>query len=136
MMLITYKQLAIGVKMSRRIVIFDIDGTLANLEHRRHLVRNGNRKWDQFFEECVNDTPFQDVVDLNKFLSKDPNVIIILVSGRSDSVMPQTIEWLRKHDVRYEELHMRKHGDYRKDFVIKKEILGEIKAKWIDCDIR
>jgi phosphoglycolate phosphatase-like HAD superfamily hydrolase len=38
-------------------VIFDLDGTLADLTHRLHYVKNGNRNWDKFFEECDKDLP-------------------------------------------------------------------------------
>jgi hypothetical protein len=30
-------------------VIVDIDGTLADLSHRLHHVRNGGHNWDEFF---------------------------------------------------------------------------------------
>ena len=47
-------------------VIFDVDGTLMNIEHRRHLVSDGNNDWKTFMDPEVmkGDTPNQDVVDM------------------------------------------------------------------------
>ena len=40
-------------------VIFDVDGTLMNIEHRRHLVSDGNNDWKTFMDPEVmkGDTP-------------------------------------------------------------------------------
>ena len=49
----------------KKVVIFDVDGTIADVEHRRHFV-NGNNDWDSFRKETVNDTPVQWVCDIAK----------------------------------------------------------------------
>ena len=39
--------------ISRTAVLFDIDGTLADVDHRVHLVdpnRKGGKDWDAFFD--------------------------------------------------------------------------------------
>lgn len=52
--------------MKNQTIIFDIDGTIANVEHRRHFVNGGNKDWKSFRAETVNDTPNQWVVDIAK----------------------------------------------------------------------
>ena len=47
-------------------VVFDIDGTIADCNHRRHFVSNGNNDWDSFKAETVNDTPIEHVCELAK----------------------------------------------------------------------
>ena len=46
-------------------VIFDIDGTIADCNHRRHHVDgSGPVDWNAFRAETVNDTPNQHVCDI------------------------------------------------------------------------
>ena len=105
-------------------IIVDIDGTLSDSRHRLHHLQSKPKNWPAFFDEMVNDPPYQWVVDLVRLLARDH--LIMLASGRPDSHQPQTIEWLGKQGVPWTELHMRKTGDYRLDTIVKKEILDKI----------
>jgi hypothetical protein len=42
--------------------VFDLDGTLADCTHRRHLADAGD--WDGFFAACVDDVPIAPVIEL------------------------------------------------------------------------
>ena len=66
-------------------VIFDVDGTLMNIEHRRHLVSDGNNDWKTFMDPEVmkGDTPNQDVVDMAIAL-QDAGAEIVVVSARNE----------------------------------------------------
>ena len=110
-----------------RAVIFDIDGTLADLSHRLHHIKRQPINWDAFFAECGNDTPIQPIHELAR-LAVAQGFKLILVSGRSDQVREQTETWLATHSVPHHELHMRKAGDYRQDTIVKSEILDAILA--------
>lgn len=66
-------------------VIFDLDGTLADLSHRVHHVRNGSRNWDAFFAECGDDAVIEPVRELAQALHR-AGYRIILASGRTDKV--------------------------------------------------
>ena len=112
-------------------VLFDIDGTLADATHRLHHIQNGSHNWDAFFAECVNDPVIEPIRDLAVLVASQ-GYRIILVSGRSDTVREETKAWLARSGVPYAELHMRKAGDYRQDFVIKSEILDAILAEGHD----
>lgn len=107
-------------------IIFDLDGTLADLTHRLHHVKNGKTQWDQFFAACSEDAPIKNLVALARMLYGFATFII--VSGRSDQVRQQTVEWLAKHGIEYHQLIMRKAGDYRPDQIIKEEILDQLLA--------
>jgi predicted kinase len=108
-------------------VLFDIDGTLADLSKRLHHVKNGSRNWDAFFAECGNDTPIEPVCRLARIIRCHP-FSIVLVSGRSDVAREATVEWLAKHQIGYDQLLMRKAGDCRADDVIKEEFLDGLLA--------
>ena len=75
-----------GVNMNK-IVIFDLDGTLALIDDRRKISTkdNGKMDWDKFFDpdNISLDKPNQPVIDMANMLSKQGYTIMIL-SGRSD----------------------------------------------------
>lgn len=78
--------------------VFDLDGTLANCEHRKHLIDGTDDGWRAFFAACLNDKPIQHVIDLLKTLAAAGHRIEIW-SGRSDEVIIETKLWLVRHDI-------------------------------------
>jgi predicted kinase len=108
-------------------VIFDIDGTLADLSHRLHHIKRPPINWDAFFAECGNDAVIEPIRDLAQNFDQ-LGYKLVLVSGRSDQCQAETEAWLEKHRVPFHELHMRKAGDYRQDFIVKSEILDGLLA--------
>jgi predicted secreted acid phosphatase len=111
--------------MKNPAIIIDIDGTLANIEHRVHYVRNGRKDWPKFFQELHKDTVRQDVkavYDLYYALRNRFGLQIILVSGRGAETELATRKWLLDNGIAYSALYMRRKNDYRDDTVIKEEI--------------
>lgn len=99
------------------IIIFDLDGTLALIDHRRHLVEGKKRRWKDFFAACVDDAPHKAVIAILHALH--PLYSIYIVSGRSDEVRAQTEDWLALHEIPFHQLIMRKEGDYTPDDILK-----------------
>lgn len=104
------------------LILFDLDGTLADNSHRQHLLPD----WRAFFAACDRDlvnTPVAWLWDALRFASKqmDPRVSLWIVSGRSDEVRTETVAWLDRHGIRPEQLLMRSFMDHRPDDVLKKE---------------
>ncbi len=115
-------------------IIVDIDGTLADLTHRLHYVQDSQRDWKAFFDAMPDDAPIEPIIWLaNTFY--DAGNPVILCSGRPETHRLQTEEWLAKHQVRYNVLHMRAAGDFRKDHVVKKQMLEYIRAEGL-YDVR
>lgn len=111
--------------------IVDIDGTLANIEHRLHFIdrqRLGGPDWNAFFAACSDDKPIQPVIDVVICLQDAGNELIFL-TGRSDSVRGQTMEWLSRHGFPSGEIIMRAHGDHRPDTIAKRELLETLTAE-------
>lgn len=77
----------------RKCVIVDLDGTLADVEHRRHLVTGKRRNFKAFHEACAADTPNAWCVALVESM-RDAGHEVLLVSGRSQAVEKETLEWL------------------------------------------
>ena len=116
--------------------IFDLDGTLCDITHRRHHVQQDQSKgsiklpwkpnWPQFYKDCVHDTPKPAVIHTLRCLAAHSDVYVW--SGRSDEVYEETVDWLQKHVMwgsgRLLELTMRKSGDHTPDDVLK--------SRWYD----
>ena len=115
---------------NNNIVIFDLDGTLANIDKRRTLAtKNGKMNWNVFFnsDNIDLDTPNQTVIDMANMLSKQ-GYLIYIFSGRSDKTEDSTKDWLDKHNVNYDLLQMRPQGLlYKPDNDLKQDWLNVIK---------
>jgi hypothetical protein len=113
-----------------RYIICDLDGTLANVDHRREYFPDGKLNWKKFHSEIINDSvnKWCELI-LNKFFF-DKDLEIILLSGRSEDYRDVTLEWLKKHNINYHYLFMRKSKDNRKDSIVKEELYEECKKRF------
>jgi phosphoglycolate phosphatase-like HAD superfamily hydrolase len=94
-----------------RAAIFDIDGVLSDAASRQHYIEGpGRRDWDAFFAACGDDPLIEDVAQLLHLL--DPELQIILLTGRPLRVQRQTLAWLDRYGLRWDLLIMRDYGDY------------------------
>ncbi len=122
-----------------RAVIFDLDGTLANLEHRLHYVRTQvPPDWKAFFEAAPQDSVIESNAELLLELRLAGNEILIC-SGRPLDYLYATEDWLQLHGIIYSEIHMRPSGDFRTDFIVKEEMLKELQERfdvWLVVDDR
>lgn len=111
-------------------VVFDLDGTIANISHRVHHVRGGNKNWDAFFAGCVDDMPNWPVVNsLKAHLAAGHRVEIW--SARSDIVRFETEEWLAAEAGINPAIltHMRAAGDNTADVALKRYWLSQSSAR-------
>jgi predicted kinase len=107
------------------LVLVDMDGTLADCEHRRHHVAGRNKNWMAFFKGCSEDPPVDFVVRWVREIKRDPTYKVLIVSGRPTDISGiATEEWLARHDVPYDHLLMRNMHDTRADTIVKEEILN------------
>jgi hypothetical protein len=114
--------------------IFDLDGTLALIEHRRKYVerQRGEQDWKAFYAACVDDHPNDPVIDTMERL-REAGAEIWIFSGRSDEVRAQTVTWLADNTtfMSWEllgMLFMRQAGDYTPDYVLKKRWFDNMPA--------
>jgi len=108
--------------------IFDLDGTLADIEHRKYLLgqRDNPNRWREFYALCGGDAPKLDVINTMERL-RQSGASIYFFSGRSDEVRDLTVDWLvlntsfTAEDLEYR-LCMREAGDCTPD--------DELKLSW------
>ena len=109
-------------------IIVDLDGTLAVIDHRLHLVEGTEKDWHGFFRACVDDKPNRDIIETVGRLaysgSSTENLVVHIFSGRSAEVHRETVEWLDRHLHFSYSLDMRPIGDHRPDDVLKKEMVN------------
>lgn len=117
-------------------IIFDIDGTLADPVNRRPFLRQTPKDYDSFHANMDKDPPYRDVCLLAELLGDHPLVNqgaikLFICTGRMEKNREETEFWLSRHVLSYykaaEKIMMRPNGDFRKDHIIKREMLQEIR---------
>ena len=101
-----------------RAIIFDLDGTLANCDHRLHHIKGDKKDWDSFFNEIPNDTLNKGVLELWNFIPYKR----VIVTGRPIKYAAKTNKWLTDKGIYADEVIYRSHKDFRNDDIVKKEL--------------
>lgn len=102
-------------------VIVDMDGTLSDPTHRRPLATEKPKDWARFHDLCGEDS-LQTHVGVTVNLLKAAYKVVI-VTGRPRQCEAVTRGWLDRHRVAFDALFMRADDDYRRDEIVKEEIL-------------
>lgn len=97
-----------------RAFICDIDGTLSDHEGIRGHFE---------YEKVSQDKPIWPIIHIVQAIAGSENWVPIYVSGREEFSRQDTKDWILSYlGLRADNLFMRPNGDYRKDYIIKKEI--------------
>jgi len=110
-------------------VVFDLDGVLANADHRQHLLQPepGQRKnWKRFFERAGDDALIEEVARLTLLLDRDLNRV--LLTARPTTIKDITTTWLDQFHVAWDLLVMRPAGVYTPSPVAKRDAVDELRA--------
>jgi FMN phosphatase YigB (HAD superfamily) len=112
-------------------VIFDMDGTLADVSSIRHHLIPVDKKKDfmTFHYESVNVPPHEHVVNAAQ-VAKMLGLKVLVVTARKHIWRHQTAWWLAMHGVESDMLMMRGNEDYRKDYLVKKDMLDTIRQAY------
>lgn len=113
-------------------VIFDVDGTLADIEHRRGYLNSDRPDWARFNAAMGEDTPNVPIVDLYKTLSDSGAYHLQIVTGRSERFRKVTETWLTWNGIEFNRVLMRGDKDNRADNIIKGEILEKLRSEGRD----
>lgn len=109
--------------------IYDVDGTLANVDSYLHYVRGPNKDYDAFHEASIDALPNIEVLEmLNNSVADEYSVII--VTSRKEKYRGLTSMWLAKNKIRSHALFMRENDDNRPDYEAKKDMLDKITQLW------
>lgn len=105
-------------------IVVDLDGTLANVDHRVHLIRSTNPDWDAFYSNCDKDLLNAWCAELMRTFS-ECDYSVIIVSARRLAEKEKTLKWLETNKVKFSNLLLlREDNDHSPDTLLKK--------KWLD----
>ena len=108
--------------------VFDLDGTVCDVRHRRQWVATKPKNWDAWNAGISEDTPNFPVLSTLGALSQTYH--IVLVSGRGSEYRQVTENWLRRWHVKYSDLFMRPANDHRPDDEVKAELADEVEKTY------
>ncbi len=111
------------------VVVFDIDGTLADVSQRRRHLEGSEPDWKKFHTSMDTDTPNVPIVELYRALWDSARFKIVLTSGRHERTRQYTEEWLFWNRIPFGQLYMRPDDDGRPDHLLKQDFLREITSK-------
>lgn len=127
-----------------KLVLFDIDGSLADLNHRLHYIKNKPKNWKMFFLGMSEDKVISPTAFILEALIRGQESVlsdrendeegfwdfwVMFVSGRPDNYREITKKWIKDNlgiSTYENNLRMRKAGDYRDDTIVKEEILDQL----------
>lgn len=107
------------------IVIVDLDGTLADITHRRHHVSKKPKDWKSFFSKMSEDTPRPGLSRIINMLHSQ--CVVVIFSARSYSHRHVTTEWLKKHGIQHSLLYMREDEGQMSDVEVKRRMLADLR---------
>lgn len=109
----------------QKAIICDLDGTLANVKHRLHFIKEGKKDWKSFFSHGVHDTCDEYCLSLVRKAQAAGQEIIFL-TGRPAYLSRDTVKWIKDQTGISTELNktlfMRPSGNRKQDTVVKEEI--------------
>lgn len=114
-------------------VVFDMDGVLSDATGRQHLLERPRRDWDAFFDACGDDPLIAEVARLLDVI--EDRFRIVLLTARPLRVQPATLDWLERHDLRWDLLIMRDEGDWGASREFKRRSVAELQAAGFQLEL-
>lgn len=99
--------------MVKRWAIFDLDNTIADMNNRLAIAsESGKLDYNKLHSKDLirQDEPIYETIDLINDLANF-NVSIFILTGRFESTLAVTKEWLMFHNVPYDKLVMKSYKD-------------------------
>lgn len=120
-------------------IIFDIDGVLADTKQREKTLKdkkNSEIKWKSFFEDAIYDLPLPSGILVAKaIINYLPQTEILFLTARDETIRATTLQWLSEQlqiNKNRIDLTMRAKNNYVESVEFKEEVGREIGFKNID----
>ena len=122
--------------MKKDAVIFDVDGTLADVSSIRHYLtkfdetkRRVIKHFNKFHAESINVPAHPHVANAAQ-VCKLLGTEVLVVTARKHMWRNQTAMWLALNNIPSDALFMRGNDDNRPDYEVKKDILNTIRQAY------
>lgn len=120
-------------------VIFDIDGVLADTKQREKILKgkkNSEINWDRFFQDAIYDLTIPSGILVAKsIINYLPQTEILFLTSRPEKIREQTLNWLSEHlEINKEniDLTMRPDSYFEASVLFKEKVGRDIGFKNID----
>ena len=110
--------------------MFDIDGVVADVRHRLHLVEKRPKDWPAFFAAAADDPALEE--GIHRVLAADADFEIVWLTGRPNSLRAVTRRWLADQGLPGTDLIMRSQHDFRPAPVLKLAELNKLQARQVE----
>ncbi len=111
----------------KRIILCDIDGTLATIGDRAKILEKDKlteKEYDEFNAQSESSSCIEDIANIIRNL-KDAETKIYLITAREKKWKKITQSWLKLNEIPYDNLLMRNDGDKNSDADVKLKIVKE-----------
>ena len=125
----------------KTLAVFDLDGTLADAGHRLHFInpmpprdpetgKKRKKNFKAFHDACDQDGVFEDVAFEFREGVADPDITVIILTGRPEAYRSKTERWLEEKGLTgYDELIMKSGDQSVPDFIQKAKAADEIEER-------
>ena len=107
------------------LAVFDVDGVLADVEHRRHHLSGGRRDWAAFFAAASDDALLAQGAAL-VHREQAAGRLVVYLSGRPERLRAATLTWLRDNGLPPADLVLRPDADHSPAVTFKLDRLREM----------
>lgn len=113
--------------MTRPYAVVDLDGVLADVDHRLHHLERNPKDWAAFFAGIGDDPVHPEGLAVARELAAEHEVVYL--SGRPERTRSVTEGWLRRHGAPPGRVLLRRDGDRRPARVVKIGALRRLAAE-------
>lgn len=113
--------------MTRPVAVVDIDGVLADVQHRLHHLKRRPKDWAGFFGAMGDDMPYAEGIDLVTLLAHEHDIVYL--SGRPERTRAVTHAWLARNGAPSGTLMLRPDDDRRPARLFKVGVLRRLSAQ-------
>jgi phosphoglycolate phosphatase-like HAD superfamily hydrolase len=114
-------------RVAAPLVVFDIDGVLADVRHRLHHLATQPKDWEGFFAAAKNDQVLEVGAEFAKRVAATHQIVYL--TGRPERLRAATQSWLDAQLLPTGPLVMRSEGDRRPSAVIKLHELRRLRRE-------
>ncbi len=82
---------------AKRVVIFDMDGVLADATHRQHYLRGDRWDWPGFFSAIGQDPPLRAGMGMLATVKASPDHVATILTARPHYIAEESLHWLAEH---------------------------------------
>jgi hypothetical protein len=118
---------AASERSDRPLAVIDIDGVVADVRHRLHLVEQWPKRWEEFFARAGDDPPLAEGLALVGELAAGHE--IVWLTGRPERTRQLTEQWLAGAGLPAGTLLMRPDRDHRPARFTKREELRRLRRR-------